>query len=855
MDSREQQESFADRARREFREQIPWWREEKPLKPLPAKPEEMLEQGDEAFVEEMLKFGALSLGDYSISLRENGKWVRIRPEDYKEDIDRSDGSWLWTLYLKRHPLAQRALIELLSLRDYWETNRMVHQWFSTSRYGGWWEGKWQSQMYWGTWHRSTFIPLTDRFFRYLKAMFKAAEEKAEDAGVWAVLAYRFDVERRFGSYMQIGKDEYQRIYSADTHHYLRRRGWRTLKKLGESGSPEYVRRAAELLKWYSDEDARGGWRMQYEYADPSCLDFTRLWIFNQILFRNSNRFVPASPRRFRAVEGSSLRDWPEVREEAFPELWDERPDLLWQLVKEARATPVIRFAGRALRMANREFLEGIPKEDLSRMLRDSHPARRVVAAEALLERLDPRQPKLKAWLELIRINDPGVQESAKVFVRKHAGSWEPGFKLNWLEILLRMIRHEGQYRHVVESLTEVIREAFADILPRMASAGLAAELAGSPHQAVRELAALVLEKTDPALHPYTGRDLLPFLSGEDPVVRQAARNIFEKRFAELELDAAVLAELASIPGEDHQPFVTRFFADRVLWLVPHLPELIRLLWARMLNPDLPEEVRAFVREELLGRLFFEELADTPLEKVFRLLEHHETGLSEFGTRLFLRINPRTEDLLPDELIRMAHNPVALAREEARKRIAESLHRFGEEELVRLAETQWEDTRNWTLDVIRSLPPERITPELVYGLMDTSREDIQRFAMELVRSRQEELDLLELMLRASEHPDLTVQEYALRIAGQLAWRAELVKKLELFFRTVLFRVHAGRKAKDLALDLLLRLAELSRETAEAVAPLLADVSRTQTRKDFDRVLTALVRIRDRFPGISLPVKPI
>ncbi|WP_124727242.1 hypothetical protein [Staphylospora marina] len=848
MDSREQNQSFVQRAREEFEQHIPWWQERKPLKQLPAKLEEMLEKGDPAFVEEALKFAALSLGEYGESYWENGSWVHERVELYKEEIDREDGSWLWTLYLKRHPLVHDALTELLRHRDYWETGQMVDRWFQTGKSRGWWQGHWNSRIQWSSWYLSTFIPLGTVYFRYMKAMFKDAEKREAETPVWALLAYRFDVERPSWRYWYVGE---KRIYGPDTHHYLRRRAWRTLKQLGEAASPEYVKRAAALLKWYSDEDALGEMRMQF--ADPSILNFTRLWVFNQILFRNSRRFVPSSPRRFKAMEGASMADWPDEREEAFPKLWDRHPELLWELVKEAKATPVIRFAARALRLGNREFLNNLSDEELQGLLQDRHASRKAVGAEWILERLSPDRPSFERWWKLVLTGDWGILESAKAFVRKHVSSWDSGIRQKWLSRLIEEIRKEEGGRFEIEAAVSVIHEAFAESLPELATVRVAEECLASSHESVRKLAALVLEKLDPKRHPFTGRDLLPFLGSKVPVVREAARNVLERRFASLSLDAEVLAEMAMIPGDDHREAFTRFLENRILWLIPHQKELIRLLWVRMLRSDTPEDLRGYIREELLGRLFFKELAETPLEKVFRLLEHQEIAMSEFGTRLFLLKNPGPEDLGMDDWIRMAHNPVARARKEARARIAVIAHRFREEEWVRLAETEWEDTRNWVMERIQAWSPEEITPALIYGLMDTSLKEIQQFAMDLVKNRQRELDVRELMLRATEHPDLTVQEYALELAAQLDWDAGLVRKLDLFFRTVLFRVHTGRKAKDLALDLLIRLGMRDRETAEAVALLLSDLARTQTKKDFDRILTALVRMQRKYPDLSLPVQ--
>jgi hypothetical protein len=137
-------------------------------------------------------------------------------------------------------------------------------------------------------------------------------------------------------------------------------------------------------------------------------------------------------------------------------------------------------------------------------------------------------------------------------------------------------------------------------------------------------------------------------------------------------------------------------------------------------------------------------------------------------------------------------------------------------------------------------------------LDTARRDIRALAMELIDRHLTRLDLTELMMRASESPYLEVQEFALALGDQLTWTAQRMTELELFFRTVFFRVHQGRRAKNMAFALLERLALEKQECAEAMVPLLNDMVRNFGRQDFERIVHLLTQIQMRYPHIQTPL---
>lgn len=157
-------------------------------------------------------------------------------------------------------------------------------------------------------------PLRPSYFQRLRHIFKMAEYR-QDTEVFGLLAYRFEQEDALyrnqgygvrlpdGEYLYAGytynsrTGRYERTtdnpitaeqrrpdtrlaYSDKTRAYLRRRVWRTLRKLGQAGDPNYVSFAVDLLLQYADEDAgatresvfyRWDWRNSYSRVETGGL--------------------------------------------------------------------------------------------------------------------------------------------------------------------------------------------------------------------------------------------------------------------------------------------------------------------------------------------------------------------------------------------------------------------------------------------------------------------------------------------------------------------------------------------------------------------------------------------------------
>lgn len=773
---------------------------------LPEDLQELLDKEDPAFEMEMFKYAdELNIKNY----RNEGK---------------ASFAFLWNLYLHPSPLAKKTLAKLLS-RYYPSELWDVHYRFIFYRSN----------------RKINLVPFfsgskdVQGSLRFLKAIFKLAEKK-QDEEIWPVLAYQFDLGKRHH-------------YSKKTRHYLRRRAWRYLRRLGEQGSAAYVRMATKVLLHYEPIDGRR--KRSNPQSDETYRSYTHLWLFNHLLYHNSSRFTCSSSKYWQDQGADSYPIIPpEEREEAFPELWDQHPEKLFLLLTKAKAEPVLQFAGRALRMGNPDY---VSEKVLRDLLKASFPGQRSFAAGSLLDRSDPKQPNWELLLSFLFSPYQEIRAEAKRFITNHFEKWEREQILQLIDKTLQWVKDHHINILIINDVLKLYRGALRVSIAQLATIHLAKWFLQAPNEPLQKFAADVLSLIDFERNPYTESDLLLFLTSQHVEVREAAQKRLEEEFHRLDLDGKWLAEYVSSADETSYPFIHSFLQQRRSWFQSILPQLIAELWRVLLSEDSSEQTQNFIIDDLFGDLFFDELKQTPLSKILFLLEHENSNVQAFAARLMDKTSLDPQQLSFEQLLSMAHHRVAAVRDLARRMMMEVEERITPDWMVNLIETDWTDTREWMFNYIQNLPSSSITPELIYGLLDTARSDVQALAKELVQKFESTLDLKELILRGCEHPDLQVQEYVLELAERIEWDEETLKQMELFFRIVLFRVHQGRQAKKKALSLLLKLSEQSLSFAKICTPILVDVARNQGVKDFETILVALTRIQAKYPECVTPIE--
>ncbi|MEL6110453.1 MAG: BRCT domain-containing protein, partial [Planctomycetota bacterium] len=134
--------------------------------------------------------------------------------------------------------------------------------------------------------------------------------------------------------------------SHKTLGYLARRGWRYLRRIGQTFPAIYPDVATDFL---------------IHYEGHSTYYFSRSWIFNQVFFHDAKKHR-RTKFNFGYRSPKSLR-----RYRAFDELWKRSPRPLFTLLEQASAQPVIEFAAESLKSDFRAVLREVEPSWVARL--------------------------------------------------------------------------------------------------------------------------------------------------------------------------------------------------------------------------------------------------------------------------------------------------------------------------------------------------------------------------------------------------------------------------------------------------------------------------------------------------------
>lgn len=190
-------------------------------------------------------------------------------------------------------------------------------------------------------------PLVYGPFRALKRIYKEAEQR-DDTEVFGALAVRFDMALDTGEHH----------VSRRTLAYLARRGWRYLRRIGESFPATYPDAAVDFLVHYAGSSEWYG-----------------AWIFNQIFFHGTGAYSRTRFKLGRYDYGETKkRPKSLLSDRAFADLWRRTPRPLFALLEQARSDIVCDYATRALTTDFRAALRDVEPDWVARLTSVRKPA-------------------------------------------------------------------------------------------------------------------------------------------------------------------------------------------------------------------------------------------------------------------------------------------------------------------------------------------------------------------------------------------------------------------------------------------------------------------------------------------------
>jgi hypothetical protein len=764
-------------------------------------------------------------------------------------------------------------------------------------------------------------PLEPNYFQSIRHIFKRAEFR-EDGEVFGLLAWRFETTPAFfqrshhGNYaklpsggsvrsvkQEIARPNARLAYSNRTRDYLRRRTWRTLRRLGQADDDAYVDMARGVLLPFTDEQAaeerhsevyrwqssRGRWnRVRVSATDYP--PFAPYLAFNSILYANSPRYALAKSRRVWAKQRGG-REPQGIREEAFPEIWDRHPQALVGLLTRSRCEPVHGFAATALQ-ANPDYCAQLPVPTLAVFLRQPYTITARLGLELARARYDPQAPD-RVLIEALL--DAPMEEA-----RRTGLAWTEAAGRRFLEDTDFLIRLLGSPFTEVRAWisARLVSLPLSDPQTEDLIARVLAQLLdlGTDDQAsaVAKAMGTTLLNAFPRHMRRLGLDVIGDLLRHPLTELQvlAGRILLHHERPAKDLPPAIFKALLEAPAPEVQGLGVRLFGELPDPILRNRAELVSAFCVSEL-PEVRQAVRPAVQrlaaadqaygrrlvDELLPYVFHKEpvagfhrdlldllqtalaAALTTLDKgvIWRLLQAQSNAAQSLGTHLLPQMKPT--DLTVRQWASLGGHPLLTVRQWVWSTYEAHAERIQAEPVdsLRLLDVDWEDSRQFGFAFFSQHFTDRDwTPELLVGICDSVRDDVQRFGRELITRFFEKRDGPAYLLKLSQHPSQNLQLFVTHYLERFATgQPERLEALVPYFVTVLSQVNRARTAKTRILAFLREEALKERQVALTVVRLLGRQSATIAITDKAACLETLRDIHQRFPDIPLPLqqKPV
>jgi len=728
-------------------------------------------------------------------------------------------------------------------------------------------------------------------FRAVRRIYKAAEMHS-DGELFGLLHRRFElsppttsermvnVRRTWVPYAkEAALPDSTVAYSSRTRDYLRRRGWRMLRRLAEDGAPAYTTMALGALDAMDDSDAGEPFTRGGRAYDP----YSRWLLFNRMLRArgpwHSNR-AGTSWYQQRTI----LHDG--QRHEAYPELWDAHPDALHYLMRQSRCSGVHEFAARAL-LDNTDYCARLPMPALRELLSSPYAATARFAFLAARRRFEPGVPPGE-WLLLfiqsaqkeavdyvldLITNDPGHFAADALLAasiacctlptaRRHARMLcqcalpLPGTPektvwhiIDWLANCGDLDDAEQQVPAICADLAWLLdnplRAAAAnapydDLLPLLAH-----RLA-----AVRALACQWLPLHTAPIAMLPGTVLAALLRDPDATVRAQAVTLFGM-LPDHVLSAQ--ADLAGVFATSPDASVRRAVDAMVQRIAPadaaFRDALLAILLDSLFRAESGDGAHADALEWIVGPLrAAQELADPAL--IQRLLAARSKGAQQLGALLLPHFDAQQFGV--PAWASFGRNPVASVRQWAYAafRAHPDLARAHLEDALRLFDSRFDDTREFAATYFADTCGNGDwTPLLLVSLCDHPEPAAQRFGRAMITAHFDVADITDTMAKLSQHTSANMQLFVSNwLESASAGDVGQLQRLEPYFLSVLSQVNCGRVVKGRVQTFLREQAALSEDIAAFVARLFARQVVTVAIADKAQYIEGLRVIQQRYPNL-------
>ncbi|MEM7036274.1 MAG: hypothetical protein AAF570_04780, partial [Bacteroidota bacterium] len=670
---------------------------------------------------------------------------------------------------------------------------------------------------------------------------------------------------------------------------------------GEVRDLQYTKYATRILLHYTDEDDRGPRRRydgyNYDYNTRSYKErythfdnMSNYWMIYYILFRNSRRYSHwRDDAEWRCTGDYKPGDpKPDLREDAFPGLWNNAPDDLAELLRHSRCRQVVEFAVRAFR-TNSKRQAHIDTELIVSLLTRPYEIANEFGLELARELPTGETPDGALLMALLNCQLEEAVSLGLEWINAHRTHYlsQPDFVLDLLLSKQPVIRTWAtNHLHPGTMPLEVAGPVMEKVLAHVSGLSAADETAEAHNADVHELGKVVLSVFAPLVPKLPGRFLEPLLShGLSEVMLFGGKLLLQNEKAVDMLDNAVferyirhalpevrsmgmalfgllpveaLKERKDIVGslcvsehaevrEQVGPILAKLTAADPAFAKGLIELFVPAMWRKERTEGVHKTMLELMRTSLKDFL-----GEIPEKWIWKLVHCDYRPGQELGADLLMTRVDWAQVPVAD-IVKLGSHEIIVLREAVWKYYEANVGRmkYERDAALRLLDASWDDSRDFALDYFRKhYTDEDWTPELLIGIVDNVKEALQAYGRELITRFFQSDHGPEYMAKLSQHPKSAVQLFVTNYLERFAsGNPDKIRSLDMYFTSVLSQVNKGRVAKERVFEFLRKEALADIDIAAFVQPLIHRISATIGVRDKALCIRFLAELQAKHPQLS------
>ena len=677
-------------------------------------------------------------------------------------------------------------------------------------------------------------------------------------------------------------------FSKKTKSYFSRNTFKNILDWSLSNTDRYITFAATLLSSLDDELDNAKEELEYHYNYESGSYNTEKRYFPKyhkflsvmyIVYGGSERLQRQKDKWY-YLEA----DEKQTREEAFPNLWDNKPIEVLKIVTDTKSEVAVTFALKIIK-DNPHFLENLSDDIIKKLVQHYHPAVLEVILGVLLEKYKTSKPEESIVISLLQSkNERAINigmdwlttyEKEYFTAENFIGKLLLSNELLVVKYLNNIYKDSLKYNKevAIDQIDSLFKtpdlysfDYLLAINELIGNTSFGKLFLSVPETHIKELASSDVVTNKLFAANFSKHNSIP--------AYQLFKDSFESyiKSDDIHVRGEGIAILSHFPDSfllEHHHRIGRFcFSEHKevrLAIQPTIERLLPLnnefkqgLLNQLLQAIIEDEAYDGLHEscyEVLTNYYGTELSSLTQENCIDLVLSKYDFAQKIGTSLF-RKRVDLNSLTIEQLISISTSAVLDIRTSLHTYFIENISRINYEleGALRIFNSEWPDVITWSKAYFEEhITQKNWTVEILLYVCDHTKKEIQAFGRKMITQHFSDDKGVSLLVKLQEHPTKDMQFFVTNYLNNYAKdREDITLQLETYFKISLFNINTHRATKTRIYSFLKQESIKNKKVALMTVRLINAVLGTKTMLDNSNNIDVLLAIIAVHPEIEVPL---